>query len=235
MKYTAVFLVLFIVLSSCQSNSDIKSTSADSTMAKKPEGFKVKQLAGLFYDTMPCADCPGIVTKMYLRPDETFIMEREYIGKNTLYETGVWSTNDSLLQLTSTDSPQHFKIDSYAKFSVLDNENKEIKAGNKLLVLNRNNIPFQPLQPVPVTGMYSAKGDTILLHICSMNRNYHAALSSGAMMIPAKYMQTSKNGQAVFANLAGHFELRPSLNDTTTQDFFVIEKFISFDAKGACK
>ncbi len=235
MKYTATILVLIILISSCHSNADIKSTSADSTAGKKPQGYEVKQLAGVFYDTLPCADCPGIATKVYLKPDETFVMERHYVGKNTLYETGVWSVRDSLLQLTGTDSPQHFKIDSYAKLSMIDNENKEIKKDGKTLSLNRNNVPFRPVLPVPVEGIYSAKGDTMVLHICSMNRDYQATLASGAMGLTAKYKQVAKDGQPMYAKLGGHFELRPSLKDTTTQDFFVIEKFSGFVPGQVCK
>ena len=235
MKYTAAVVVFVTILSACHSNSDINSTSADSSAGKKPQGYVVKQLAGLFYDTLPCADCPGIATKLYLKPDKTFVLEKEYISKSTSYETGVWAVNDSLLQLTGTDSPQHFKIISYAKLSMLTNEGKEIQSGTRKMELDRNNVPFRPLQPVPVEGIYSAKGDTMTLHICSMNHDYGATLDSGAMMMTEKYKKVAAQGQPIYAKLAGHFELRPSLNDTTTQDFFVIEKFIKFIPDQTCK
>ena len=235
MKYITSILVLCTAISSCHSNADIKSSTSDSTVAKKPQGYEVKQLSGVFYDTLPCADCPGIATKVYLKPDKTFVMERQYVSKGTSYETGTWSVNDSLLQLTGTDSPQHFKIDSYAKLLLLDNENKEIKTGNKTLALDRNNIPFRPLQPVPVEGIYTAVGDTMVLHVCSMNRDYQATLAPAALIMTAKYKQATKEGKPLYAKLAGHFELRPSLNDTTTQDYFVIEKFIKFIPNQVCR
>ncbi len=235
MKYIVSILVLITVISSCHTNADTKSTTADSTIGKKPQGYEVKQLAGVFNDTLPCADCPGIAAKVYLKPDLTFVMENQYIGKSISYQTGTWQLNDSLLQLSGTSDTQHFKIANYAEIDMLDKEGKEITGPKKKLALYRNNTPFKPQQPVPVQGMYSAKGDTMLLHVCSMNHDYQATLAPAAMALTAKYKGMAKEGQPVFAKLAGHFELRPSINDTTTQDYFVIEKFISFDAKGACK
>ena len=237
MKYVLPFL-LCVVIAACGggNNPSTVDTGADSTVGAKPTGFAVAQLAGVFYDTLPCADCPGIATKVYLKPDQTFVMERDYVGKNVAYETGTWAISDSLLHLTGTSSPQQFKIESYALLDVLDTDGKEITGAPKKMELHRNNVPFKPQKPVPVEGIFKSSNDTMAIHICSMNKDYQATLAPTAMMMSAKYKQTAKQqGQSLFAKVAGHFELRPSLNDTTTQDFFVIEKFISFDPKGACK
>lgn len=237
MKYILPFL-LSVTIISCHNNtaSETGNTDADSAVGAKPTGFEVKQLAGVFYDTLPCADCPGIATKVYLKPDRTFVMERDYVGKNVSYQTGTWTNRDSLLSLSSTTDTQQFKIEGYALLEVLDREGKEIAGTPKKLELHRNNIPFKPLQPVPVEGIFKDIRDTMAIHVCSMNKDYQATLAPTAMMMTAKYKQMAKQeGQPLYAKVAGHFELRPSLNDTTTQDFFVIEKFISFDPKGACK
>lgn len=238
MKYILPFLLSVAILS-CHSNTatDTGNTQSDSTVGAKPTGFETKQLSGVFYDTLPCADCPGIATKMYLKPDQTFLMEREYVGKkSTAYETGTWNHSDSMLQLLSPTDTQQFKIESYALLHVLSADGKEITDAPKPMLLHRNNVPFKPLQPVPVDGMFKSINDTMAIHVCSMNKDYQATLAPTAMMMTAKYKQVAKQqGQPVYAKVAGHFELRPSLNDTTTQDFFVIEKFISFNAKGACK
>ena len=238
MKYILPFL-FSVAIASCHSNdnaSETGNTQSDSTVGVKPTGFEVKQLSGVFYDTLPCADCPGIATKIYLKPDRTFIMEQEYVSKKIAYQTGTWTNSDSLLRLSGTTDTQQFKIESYALLEVLDTEGKEIAGTPKKLEVRRNNVPFKPLQPVPVEGIFRSIHDTMAIHVCSMNKDYQATLAPTAMMMTSKYKQVAKQqGQPVYAKVAGHFELRPSLNDTITQDFFVIEKFISFDAKGVCK
>ncbi len=237
MKYILPFLFSVVIIS-CHSNTapETKNTDADSTIGAKQTGFAVKQLAGLFYDTLPCADCPGIATTIYLKPDLTFLLEREYIGKKTAYETGTWTTSDSLLRLTGTRDTEQFKIESHALLEVLGKDGKEIAGTPKKMELHRNNVPFKPLQPIPIEGIFRSIHDTMEIHVCSMNKDYQATLAPSAMTMTSKYKQVAKQqGQPIFAKVAGHFELRPSLNDTTTQDFFVIEKFISFDAKGVCK
>ena len=233
MRFFIFFSVLF--LCACH-NSTLQSTSADSTTAKKTPGFEVKQLSGVFYDTLPCADCPGIATRIYLKPDNSFIMEQAYVGKNIVYDMGKWYTTDSILKLTSTEGPRQFKIISYAEIKLLDNEGRMINDTAARLSLRRNNVPFKPLQPVPVEGLFRATGDTMNIHICVLGKDYPVALAPGAVSLPAAYSKaaTQKN-QPVFVKLAGHFELRPALNDTTTQDFFVVENFIRFIPGQACK
>ncbi len=233
MKYGLLFML--IVLAACHGNS-LHSDATDSTIAKKPAGFEVKQMAGVFYDTLPCADCPGIATKIYLKPDNSFIMEQVYVGKHTVYDIGKWSTTDSVLKLTSTEGPRQFKILSYAEIKLLDNEGRMMNDTVLHSSLRRNNIPFKPLQPVPVEGLFSAKGDTMNIYICALGKDYPVALSPGAMSLTAAYNKaaTGKN-QPLFAQLGGHFELRPSLRDTTTQDFFVVEQLVKFIPGQECK
>ncbi len=236
MKTTIWFCCIFLAASCSNiSTSTLQNTSSDSTIAKQPAGYNLKQIIGVFDATLPCADCPGIATKLYLKPDSTFIMEQHYLDRNFLYETGRWVMQDSLLQLNGVDSAERFKIISHATLEPLDNDGKEIIAGSKKALLHRNNIPFKPVKEIPVEGMYSMKNNTMNIHICTMKKDYPATLAPGAMMMTSAYKKAAPNNEPLYAQVAGHFELRPYLNDTTTRDFFVIEKFIKFIPAQSCK
>lgn len=123
---------------------------------------------------------------------------------------------------------------SHATLQQLDKNGKEIEGKNKLL-LHRNNIPFKPFEPVPVEGIFSAANNNMNIHICTMKKDYPATLAPTAMMMTTAYKKASPNGEPAYVKVAGHFELRPVVNDTTTKDFFVIEKFIGFEGGQSCK
>lgn len=237
MKTSVWFCLFFSFLVSCDSRttSSLQNTSPDSIIAKPPTGYHLEQVVGVFYDTMPCADCPGIATKLYLKPDSSFIMEQHYLERNYFYETGRWGLRDSLLQLYGSSDTQQFKMTSHATLQVLDKEGKATTAGNNPLLLHRNNIPFKPAEPVPVEGVFKMQDSNLTIHICTMKKDFPATLAPTAMKMKPAYEKVSPNGEPQYAQVAGHFELRPFLNDTTTKDFFVIEKFIRFVPNQSCK
>src|SRR5262245_30759138 len=38
--------------------------------------------AGVYEGTLPCADCPGIATRVDLAPDETYILSIQYLDRD---------------------------------------------------------------------------------------------------------------------------------------------------------
>src|SRR3954452_754406 len=122
MKY--IILLACLIMYACNSNKETNK-EADSTSTKST-GFEVQKFAGVFYDTLPCADCPGIVTQLYLKPDNSFIMEQAYLGKSVVYDLGKWSVTDSILKLTGSEGPRQFKVVNFAVIKLLDNEGRMI-------------------------------------------------------------------------------------------------------------
>ena len=235
MKIIFSILILVFVLSACSSNNKKTGANTDRLQAQQDtSGFSVKRLTGMFYDTLPCADCPGIATTLYLRPNNTFITQNQYLERSVFYQTGTWQVTDSILHLTDNDGQQLYKVVNYTEIEVLDTEGKKIENTREKLVLHRNNIPFKPLHPIPVEGNFSAVNDTMKLMVCSMKKEYPATLAPTALMMAVKYKKITQPGKAVFAKVLGHFELRPSLQNNTTEDFFVIEKFVAFDPSKQC-
>ena len=233
MKY--LFVLTGLLLCACRSNT-VNNNTADTT-ATKPAGFEVKPFAGVFYDTLPCADCSGIATQLYLKPDNSFIMEQNYLGKNLVYNIGRWSVTDSILKLNGNEGISQFKILNNATMRLLDNEGRMLyDTTNTHIILNRINTPFKPKQPMPIEGVFSAVDDTMQLFICAIGNSYPTALSPNALGLKAAYKSaTHQKGEPVYAKLEGHFELRPALNDTTTRDFFVVEQFIKLFPGQQCK
>lgn len=232
MKYLFVLSTLLLFACNTKKNND-----SEPGTAIQPASFDLKNITGVFGDTLPCADCPGVATKLYLKPDNSFIMEQAYIGKNVVYNLGKWSVTDSILKLTGTEGISQFKIINHATIKLLDNEGRmAYDTANARLLLQRSNSPFKTLQPVPVEGLFSEDEDTMNIHVCSMDLNYPVALAPNAMSMKTAYKKAvHQKNEPLYAKLEGHFELRPALKDTSTKDFFVVEHFIGFVPGQQCK
>lgn len=67
---------------------------------------------GYYTDTLPCADCPGIETTLWVRSDSTFVLQERYIDRDTIpYGTvGQWHVVNGLLTIGYTgDKPEFYR------------------------------------------------------------------------------------------------------------------------------
>jgi copper homeostasis protein (lipoprotein) len=77
-------LLLTTLLVACGSDpapaTDTPATVID-TIAATPV---VTEWPGYYDDTLPCADCPGILTQLWVRSDSTFILRERYLDRDPL-------------------------------------------------------------------------------------------------------------------------------------------------------
>ena len=86
---------------------------------KTPEGVETEettgatQWVGLYADTLPCADCPGILTQLDLRADSTYVMRDRYLERDSIpYGTsGQWTVSGDMLTLNTADVPIRWKLE----------------------------------------------------------------------------------------------------------------------------
>ena len=68
---------------------------------------------GHYDGTLPCADCEGIATQLWVRSDSTFILRQRYIGKDSmaLGTIGQWHVVNGLMTIGSgTDKPDLWRF-----------------------------------------------------------------------------------------------------------------------------
>lgn len=226
-----ICIVGFIV--SCRSSS--KKSEAKETESLDTSAVK---FAGVFSDTIPCADCSGIAITADLKPDHTYVLEEDYLegkGEHINYDVGTWTITDSILNLSNTtEKPRQFKVLNHAEISVLDNEGKMITGPGLNFNIMRSLKPFTPRKPIPVKGMFSGIEDTMQIYICAMNKTFAAAIQPDVQTMKTEYAKEKAKKDTIMAYVEGHFELRPSLQNTGTEDFFVIERFKKFAPSESC-
>jgi len=105
---------------------------ADKNAAPAP--FDIKGFAGSFKGTLPCADCPGIDTKLTLAADGSFKLDETYRDRKdgTSAIDGTWTVeaDDRHIRLdpnSKSDNDRVYEILSGDEIRLLDQEGKRIE------------------------------------------------------------------------------------------------------------
>jgi copper homeostasis protein (lipoprotein) len=222
-------------LASCNTHSGESSTK-DSSLAVS--GFASHQFDGLFSDTIPCADCAGIITSLNLEADSTFILEQEYVGlregDRVFYQLGKWSLVDSLLRLNEiTEGPRQFKIINTNELKMLDNEGVMVTGTTLNFSLRRKAIPFVAKKPVTVRGMAIDAGDSSFIKICAWGKNIPLEFTRDTQWPDS--LSRIKDGMRTrtLAEIEGHFHTIDK-NGQPVQ-VFTAEKVLKLSPAEKCK
>ncbi len=108
---SSLILIPMLLVAACgnEQTSDTKhSTSADTSAvvhiaAKWP---------GYYTDTLPCADCPGIETSLWIRSDSSFVLQQRYLDRDTIPRglVGQWHVVRDLLTVGNAgDKPEFYR------------------------------------------------------------------------------------------------------------------------------
>lgn len=116
MKIAILFLILFSLFSACNNSKKFDNEDNNSYSDKVHTSENSLDWNGVYRGTLPCADCEGIKTEIFLKKDFNFEITKMHIGKDdSLYRTsGSFNWNDSgnIITLTFNDNsePQFFRV-----------------------------------------------------------------------------------------------------------------------------
>lgn len=109
--------------------------AADAMPPATQAPFDAKALAGTFTGTLPCADCPGIDTRIVLAADGTYTITESYQERSApeLRGDGTWTVEENPQRLrldpnSKTDNDRLFAIVSADEIRQLDTQGKPIES-----------------------------------------------------------------------------------------------------------
>ena len=144
-KQILTLATVSVLLWSC-TNETKKTTSLDSTATTKTADSTVKtdntaindghnaqnslDWNGTYRGILPCADCEGIQTELTLNQDMTFVLKRNYMGRDTKFPedkgTFKWDSSGSKVELIGLKDQPCIYFVGENKLIQLDMEGKEI-------------------------------------------------------------------------------------------------------------
>lgn len=114
----------------------------------------------LFQGTLPCADCPGIETKVTFMPDSTAAITRLYLDSDGTSETeyGTWSYQDSTF-VVKTSSNDSVPVQETLSFKVLPDEQIALIGEDNIVKSENVLLKKQPLTIKNFEGSYTQGGE----------------------------------------------------------------------------
>ncbi|MFT3885441.1 MAG: copper resistance protein NlpE N-terminal domain-containing protein [Flavobacteriales bacterium] len=147
---------------------------------------------GFFTGTLPCADCPGIRTELWVRPDSTFILGQRYIDRDSMAfaQFGKWRVVNGRLAVGSgTDKPDLWK--QTPKGLVKVDENGQEWALAPKMALDRQGTSAK-IPVMRVTGAYVFHEGAHSFTPCGSYREFPLAVSGGDLGLEKLYTKRFK-------------------------------------------
>jgi uncharacterized lipoprotein NlpE involved in copper resistance len=134
MKYTSLLLsgCLIALCISCQNNNGkTEHQEHEDSITVHDEHTSQTSLdwAGTYQDTIPCADCSGILTTIKLYENGNYTYNAEYLERNTtLQDSGqfMWHDNGSVVHLKGKNVDTKYKVGENTLYQT-DTEGKVIE------------------------------------------------------------------------------------------------------------
>lgn len=202
----------------------------------QPKEQPLQPMQQSYQGVLPCADCSGLDTSLFLDEDGTFVMQETYQGsKNgdqTFASYGQWARTADKLVLTSANGDKRFFRPLGKDLQMLDQNGLPIES--KLNYVLSAVTKSLPKTPMPLTGLYTYMADAAIFQDCATGKTFQVmnniALEKG-------YLQArGAPGEPVFLMLNGHFSVQPSMEEGRMQKALVPEPDgkIVFDRNKRC-
>lgn len=158
MKHLSIVFVLIAMLSACAHEKEVTpSKPAVASPVDSHTSRNSLDWAGVYEGVLPCADCPGIKTRLTLGSDGTFERQTQYLDRETVPRTVLgkftWHTSGNAISLDANGSGQQYAVgegrlillnrdgtrpDPQASNRVLTRVAKQVPAGSDLSQILEN-------------------------------------------------------------------------------------------------
>lgn len=111
----AACAALAALLSACTATAPSPDTGVPS--AAVIDGHNARNALdwnGTYEGTLPCADCPGILTRLTLNPDQTYVLHTQYLGRqpqaDAIQGSFEWLADGTRIRLNGTTDAQLYFV-----------------------------------------------------------------------------------------------------------------------------
>lgn len=225
--FSAVAVCTLLSLFGCNNPSDSVRTSPDARTAE------LKPMQQSFRGVLPCADCEGIETSLFLEKDGTWVMKERGLGAktpNVFASWGTWArTADKLVLTDERGDKRYFRPDGDG-LEMLDREGNPIKSK-----LNYRLDPVQtslPETPMAMKGKYKYMADAAVFTDCATGRTF---VFENNVQMERGYLKVSEQSmQPVLVKLEAHFTLTPNPDSGAMQMTVVADSDGRFEPGKDC-
>lgn len=173
----------------------------------------LKPMAQSYRGVLPCADCGGVDTSLFLENDGTFVLHKQYKmtspGENVFSSYGQWRRTADKLVLTERSGEKHYFRPIDKGLELLDEQGLSINSP----LPRQLTVSEQPLPKTPMLmkGMYRYMADVATFSDCATGKTF--VMEDSAELERQYFRIRNTAGQAVLLLLPAHFAIIPSMEE----------------------
>ncbi|MBJ7221878.1 MULTISPECIES: envelope stress response activation lipoprotein NlpE [unclassified Brenneria] len=173
----------------------------------------LQPMAQSYRGTLPCADCEGIDTSLFLEKDGTFVLRQHYQttreGTSVFAEYGQWRRTADKLVLTNSEGEKRYFRPLGKDLEMLDQQGVPIPSSHAYrLIATELALPDTPMA---MKGMYRYMADAATFTDCATGKTF---VVDNTLALEKQYMNArSAAGEPVFTILTAHFAIVPSMEE----------------------
>jgi copper homeostasis protein (lipoprotein) len=227
---TAIFSVMaagaLLVLMGCHNRTEVQTLASGQMEALKP-------MQQSWRGVLPCADCEGIETSLFLEKDGTWVMNQHYQGAkapSSFATYGSWARTADKLVLTATDGEKHYFRAKGAALEMLDREGNPIDSQ-----LNYTLEPVTAALPstsMAMRGMYFYMADAAIFTDCMTGKK--VSVTNNAQLERDYAAARGSDSKPVLLTVNGHFTLEPNPDSGESVKTLVPDRDARFEPGKNC-
>lgn len=188
--------------------------------------------AGLYSGTLPCADCPGILTELELRPDSIFILRERYLERDSVPfgHIGKWgiAQGNVLLAMGGGSGPEHWRpvADGLERMGL---DGKPIEGAPVFSIHRVQNIGSSSMR---VTGAYVFDGGSHSFRPCGSAYAFPVALEMadeqgvGGSLEQIYRKKVKHTGDPLFVEVLLDTRTGPAMEGDGTEEYLHIDRVV---------
>ena len=211
----------------CNNRTDVEALQSTRAAELKP-------MQQSWRGILPCADCEGIETSLFLEKDGTWVMNERYQGvrdePSSFASYGKWARTADKLVLTDSKGEKSYYRAKGEALEMLDREGNPIES--------QFNYTLQPVSaslpvtPMPMRGMYFYMADAAIFTDCATGKRMPVA--NNAQLERDYLAARAENGQSVLLTLEAHFTLESNPDTGEKVKTLMADKDAKFIPGKAC-
>lgn len=224
---------ILTVLAGCVFFSLMGCNNRDVETVQPTQVEELKSMQQSWRGVLPCADCEGIETSLFLEKDGSWVMNQRYLGAKepaSFASYGRWARTADKLILTDSDGEKTYFRAKGDALEMLDSEGNPIES-----TLNYTLQPVKaalPATPMTLRGMYMYRADAAVFTDCATGQQIMVA--SNAQLERDYAAARGTQTKPVLLVIKGHFALQPNPDTGAAQKVLVTTTKGEFDSDKGC-
>ena len=215
---TVVAVLSLFALFGCNNRNDTQVVASEHAMPLKP-------MQQSYRGILPCADCEGIETSLFLETSGTWVMNQYYQGKKTSFASyGEWARTANKLVLTSSNGEKQYFLPKEDSLVMLDTKGAPIQSPLNF-TLKAVSLTL-PTTPMSMKGEYTYMADAAIFKDCASGKIY--PVDSNAALQNAYLAVRDENVLPVLLEFDAHFIKQPKPDSDTLQNVLVSDGEATF-------